>query len=213
MMRMHRLLSELITKQDQSCIAKNIEMRLCMGRFIFMRANDLSKNHQGYLSLWEIDCLFRTTLLSVLTGQFLAQRTAISCCSALRDAGRYAHAIELARATIDARSHGKSDTAVSSVWLHNMAGVCALHLGDSTLAETYFRQAHALLGPTIVDGGDQLDTLTNLGCLLRETFRPKDSFGPCSEALALAERLYNHNAPEVGICCINLGLVFKTCAD
>ncbi|MEI7724117.1 MAG: toll/interleukin-1 receptor domain-containing protein [Bacteroidota bacterium] len=207
--KMHRIVSQLVNNRVGNDIYFATGLKFQMSGLIFNRTNEFIVTPVNLSLLWELDCLYKAIQLSLLSGLHLAQKAALTCCIVLCNYGRYRFALELAEAIIEIIENGRSEYHISIVWCHNMAGVTALSIGDTEIAEYHFLKAKELQDSQEIDDLDRLDTLSNIGCLYRETFRPELALGPCKEALAIVENKFHQKAPEVGLRCINLGLVFQ----
>jgi tetratricopeptide (TPR) repeat protein len=82
-----------------------------------------------------------------------------------------------------------------------------LSLGDYAAAEEHLTVARAL-ARTAPDEA-RLDVITNLGCLYRETCRPKEALPLAEEALRLSEIISGPVGLATALRCVNLGLVYQ----
>ena len=207
--KMHRIVGQLVNNRVEKNIYFSTRLKFQISGLIFNRTNEFIVTPVNLSLLWELDCLYKTIQLSIISDLHLAQNAAVICCNVLCNYGRHRFALDLAEALIKIFEKGKLESNISIVWCHNMAGITALSLGDTQIAEYNFLRAMELHDSPETNGLDRLDTLTNISCLYRETFRPELALAPCKEALAMAENKFHPKAPEVGLRCINLGLVFQ----
>ncbi len=207
--KMHRIVGQLINNRVQKNIYFITGLKFQVSGLIFKRTKEFIITPVNLSLLWELDCLYKTIRLFLASDLHLAQKAALTCCKVLCNYGRYRFALELAEGIIEIFENGRFEFQISIVWCHNMAGITALSLGDTEIAEHHFLKAKELQDSPETDDLDRLDTLSNIGCLYRETFRPEMALGPCKEALAMAENRFHQKSPEFGLRCINLGLVFQ----
>lgn len=207
--KMHRIVQQLVSSffSDNELKTKDAIFELSV--LLLQRSIEICNNQVNNQLFWELESLYKSSQIWLINNRLYSQNSAVYCCSALRNYGYYRFALELAELVLKQFSNGKSDSSISFIWFHNLAGIAALYLGDSYLAESHFLKAQDLLNIQETDSFDKLDVLTNIGCVYRETFRPELALNPSKQALQLAEKLYTQNAPEVGIRCANLGLVLQ----
>jgi tetratricopeptide (TPR) repeat protein len=207
--KMHSIVGQIVLSLSSKDTVKFVEIILKISGLIYKRSFELCSRPVNNESLWELDCLFRTIKIWLNNNRFLGQSAGIHCCSALREYGRYKLALELAELIIESIENGKPEPNVSNIWCHNIAGIAALHMDDTVLAESHFFSARRLSESPGTDDLDRLDTLTNISCLYRSIFRPDLAYDPSREALEISEIRFGKNSPEAGIRLANLGLVLQ----
>lgn len=207
--KMHRIVQQLISSFSSDYELKTEDAIFELSVLLFQHSIEICKNQVNNQLFWELESLYKSIQIWLINNRLYAQNSAVYCCSALRNYGYYGFALELAELVLKQFRNGISDSGVSYIWFHNLAGIAALYLGDSYTAELHFLSSEKLLDNQETNSFDKLDSLTNIGCLYRETFRPELALNPSKQALQLAEKLYTQNAPEIGIRCANLGLVLQ----
>jgi tetratricopeptide (TPR) repeat protein len=125
----------------------------------------------------------------------------------LRSYGRYTAALDLAELTLDTLKNSDQKPEVSLAWFHNIAGTAALSLSETNVAELHFLEAEKLSRTPEADELDLLDTLNNIGCFYRETFRPQQALKYQEQALALSVNKFGEYSSQAALRYINLGLV------
>lgn len=207
--RMHRLIGQMIVHRIEQDGFQRIAIQTKLNALLFQRVGEFAKGPVLLSHLWEIDSLYKTIEYAWDSCLPLIRRAAVSACSILYAYGRFHDSLTLSKRIISSISGEERDDGIPDVWCHNLAGMSALSLGDSTCAESHFLSARTLLESRGAEVLDRLDTLSNIGSLFRETYRPQLALEPSREALAMAEELFHPEAPEVGLHCINLGLVLQ----
>ncbi len=207
--KMHRIVQQLVSSffSDNELKTENAIFELSV--LLFQSSIEICNNQVNNQQFWVLESLYKSIHIWLINNRLYAQNSAVYCCSALRNYGYYGLALKLAELVLRQLSNEISNSGISYIWFHNLAGIAALYLGDSYTAELHFLSSEKLLDNQKTDSFDRLDSLTNIGCLYRETFRPELALNPSKQALQLAEKLYTQNAPEVGIICANLGLVLQ----
>jgi tetratricopeptide (TPR) repeat protein len=207
--RMHRVLGQMVCIRVQENFLNSDKMKLSVSNLMLQLAVEFIIKPVDISLLWELDCLYNNIKLWLTSNEKYVQRAATKCCSALCNYGRYRFALELAEDVIKSLKNKLIESNVSIVWCHNIAGVAALHLDDTELAESHFLSAKEINDLSKTDDLDHLDTINNLGCLYRETFRPELAIRLLKEALEISEKKFGKNATQVGLQCINLGLALE----
>ena len=207
--KMHRIVGQVVLTHSLKDAVSFVEATLKLSRLIYLRSIELSSEPVDNIFIWELDCLNRTIQTWLSNNLYMSQSAAVRCCSALREYGRYKSALELAEMIIDIASKNTLKPNISIIWCHNLAGVAALHMDDTELAEYHFFSANRLSESPRTDDLDRLDTLTNIGCLYRSTYLPDLAYGHLKNALEIAEKRFGKNSPEAGLRCVNLGLVLQ----
>jgi tetratricopeptide (TPR) repeat protein len=207
--KMHRIVGQVVLGNSLKDAADFLKNSLKLSRLIYYRSIELSSKPVDKILIWELDCLYKTIQIWLNNNRYMSQSSAVHCASALRDYGLYKPALELAEMIIDIVSKNKINPDISIIWCHNLAGVAALHMDNTELAEYHFFSADRLAKSQGTNDLDRLDTLTNVGCLYRNIYRPDLALGPLKNALEIAEKRFGKDSREAGIRCINLGLVMQ----
>jgi tetratricopeptide (TPR) repeat protein len=207
--KMHRLVQQVVMTRYQNDKTGPIENTLRLSGLIYDRSTFLASSTLNKTYIWELECLHNAIKRQLLTNRYLSQKTATYCCSALREYGKYLQCLELAEMLIFSLEHNIPESDVSVVWSHNMAGVAALYLDESNLAEYHFNTAKDLTNGQQTDDSDKLDTLTNIGCIYWKTLRPNQAVKPSEKALEISKVKFGIDSPEAGFRYVNLGLVFQ----
>ncbi len=207
--KMHRIVGQVVLTLSSEDFVIKIEAILKLSGLIYRKSADLASKPVNNTLIWEIECLFRSIQAWLSNNRYLAQSAAVCFCSVLREYGWYKSAQELAEIIIEIFKIGKLEPNISIIWCHNMAGLAALYLDDTDLAENHFMTASKLTENPGTDNLDQLDTLTNMSCLYRSIYRPDLAFKPSRDALDISENIYGKDSLEAGIRSVNLGLVLQ----
>ena len=207
--RMHRLVRQLIVARF-SADRKAFLLKKKLAAYITRRSDEISSHPVNKLLSWELYCLFNAIQILVADNYRLTEIAAHYTCSALRDYGRYTEARVLAETAINAiKNQSRQNEKSLLTWFHNLAGVAALNLSEASAAELHFREAEK---NSIAQGAnelDWLDTLTNIGCFYRETYRPQKALKYQERALVLSVKKFGPNSPQVALRSVNLGLVLR----
>ncbi|HBC80358.1 MAG TPA: hypothetical protein DEO60_15270 [Bacteroidales bacterium] len=207
--KMHRIVGQTMLTLASNDTISYLTIILKLGGLIYERSFELSLRPVDKNYIWELDCLFRSIQNWIINNRYLAQASGILCCSTLRDYGRYRVSQELAEMLIETINKGNTEPGISIIWCHNMAGIAALDMDDSVMAEYHFFFAKKLIENSSIDDLDRLDTLTNISCLYRRKNRPDLAIDHSKVALKISEVKFGKDSPETSIRCVNLGLVLQ----
>jgi tetratricopeptide (TPR) repeat protein len=208
-LKQHRLIGEIIRGVPAVDPFTAMQMRTVLGSALLAQAVRLSRASIPVSANWELECLYRNLRHWLEQDRPFARDAAAHGCPALRDAGYFGWAQELAEAAISRRANKALVSSHSTAWFHNMAGSCALSQSDWPRAEAHFTHAQGYLAEREATNHDRLDTQTNIACLLAETFRPEVALAPAREALALAEQMFPGETYEVALRTANLAVVMR----
>ncbi|MBE0640235.1 MAG: toll/interleukin-1 receptor domain-containing protein [Bacteroidales bacterium] len=207
--RMHRLVRQLISERSNRNLITAFSKKTKLGSHIYLRSFEVSKNPVKISLAWELNCLFKTIQILFAERYLFAEKTSFYCCNALKEYGRYSSALDLAELTLETLKNSEQEPEVSIAWFHNLAGVAALSLSKAKLAEIHFLEAEKLSRIPGADELDLLDSLNNIGCLYRDTYRPSEALKYLKEAYALAKTKFGYDSYQVTLFLINLGLVYQ----